>query len=257
MAEPLRLGRVGFLNSIPSSGASTRQLDAGRPRRSPASRPRSTGCCPRARSTWPTSPRSSTPATRSATCCCRRCASAPRARSTRCSWSPKPLDQVRTVAATPRAQRPWCSRGCCCGDVEIRGEDARPTRRMLIGDAALHPRSGSHAALRPRPAVARAHRPADGVRRVGGPRESASSALLELERALRRGAGRRARQRRAAWPARERPLRLAAGLPGPLLRAAALPLRPARAAGAAAFFELAHRPACSTGPRAALRRYGR
>ena len=143
--------------------------------------------------------------------------------------SRKPLEQVRTrgghagerdvgrpdEGADPRGRPRSARRGG-------RREDADRRRR------AEERVRGSDAALRSRADVARAHRAADGVRGLRRPRAGRARDGGARGLAGRVGAP-RARRARAARVRGERAVRLPGGVPRPLLREAALPVRPARA----------------------------
>ena len=140
-----------------------------------------------------------------------------------------PLERIRSVAVTPesatsvvlaRVLLPGRRAGLARGG----GGRQAPDRRR----GAAQRLRGSDPAPRPGPDVDRAHRTADGLRRLGDARSAARGDQRARGRPRRVGAPgpRRAGGARAGG---ERALRLPAGLPRPLLREAALPVRPARA----------------------------
>ena len=153
-------------------GASRGTCEPGRPRRSPASRPRSTamlaaGEMDVANVSSVEYARNSA-GVRAAAVAVRRLR---RRGRRRCSSSPScRCERIRTVAATSQSASSVALVRTLLPDVEILGEDADGDAQLLIGDEALH--SAFHDPTphhRPRRAVARSHRPADGVRRLGGP----------------------------------------------------------------------------------------
>ena len=173
----------------------------------------------------------------SATCCCRRCASAPTARSSRCSSSPDmPLERCARSRRHRSRRRPSTLCRALLPKAALVAEDAPADARLLIGDEALRSALDDPT---PPPRSRRscgASAPACRWSSPSGPRARTSrpSASTAVDHALRAAVVEASENARRGRARRSRALRLPGRLPRPLLRPAPLPVRRARAGGARA-----------------------
>ena len=143
----------------------------------------------------------------------------------------KPLEQVRSVAVTPESATSVVLTRVLLGGVDLVPLDQPADAKMLIGDAALH---SAFEDPTPHYDLGRLWQERTGlpmVFAVWACREGVDEGLEELERAHLRALALARSEPERAGPPGVRGVRLAAGLPGQVLREAALPLRAARAAG--------------------------
>ena len=224
----IRLGRISYVNMAPVFSPARRRRGggAGRPDRA-----RTRALLAGEVDVAPIPSIEYGPQRRPPASSCRGSASPPRAPSTRSSSSPRCRSSASgRVAVTPESATSVVLARVLLPEAEQVPLDEEADGKLLIGDAALrsafedptpHHDLGRH--------VDRPHGAADGLRRLGDASTRRRTGINELEDALVASVRQARAEPGCARPRGERALRLSAGLPRPLLREAALPVRPARA----------------------------